>query len=293
MLGTESDMTIRGAGLEWREVGFSASAVLDDIRTSIESSGGDVENGPTALREELERTIRGIHGGPRSGEPLILAFSGGVDSALLLSAFEGDDRLAGLLVLTTSESGRDFVSARSAARFAGRELMEIRAGEEAILRVIDEHCSLLGGLADYTQRILAVCELLIFCEAASRGAALVTGHGPELFLGGFTRRAAPSMDEPETIIERARLNLFRLEQVARATDCRLILPYLTSPMIEIMAALRRSGGTKDDLSACVAGASPRPKASLQNGSGVHYLFARLARRAGCEYVRDFMEELIA
>jgi hypothetical protein len=37
---------------------------------------------------------------------------------------------------------------------------------------------------------------------------------------------------------------------------------------------------------------PPEKSSLQNGSGVHYLFARMARRAGARYVRDFMESLI-
>lgn len=172
------------------------------------------------------------------------------------------------LTLATSPSVRD---ARAAVTL-------INVDEDRIRSVIAAHGSLLRDLPDYTQRILAVCETIL-CEEARAFGFLVTGHGPEAILGGFRRRGLPAVDE---IDGRLALNRTRLEKVSAAAGCPIHLPFYNDAVIEQLFELRRAGFVK----------TSENKSAFQNGSGIHYLFERMAKSAGFRYTREYMTSLL-
>lgn len=228
----------------------------------------------------------------REDPPLCLAFSGGVDSALLALAGAGLFRRAVTLV---SAKGRDARLSAEAAGYLGLEPERLPVDDALLLGVIARHRNLLADLPDHTQRILAVCEILLCEAAAAAEETLVTGHGPEAVLGGFARRPLLDLDDRDGIAAAYELNRTRLDRVASATACRLILPFHQPAIRDELMRFRGQGGLKADLVSLLPEGFPvaEPKSSLQNGSGVHYLFARLARANGCRLVRDYWKVLLA
>lgn len=242
-----------------------------------------------SLLDALAAT-RARWGAPR----FMLAVSGGTDSALLAMAL-GGARFPRAVTLAVAPDSRDLLAARRLGATLGFSPEPLFIDENGLRAIIARHAGLLRELPDYTQRILAVCELFLARAAAERGAALVTGHGPEAILGGFHRRAAPAADDHDAMLDRLFLNLRRLNCVASACRCEIRLPFLEPEVLAAIAALRRAGRGKEDviLSARPDLPLPAKKSSLQNGAGAHYLFVRMARRAGARHVRDYMETLVS
>lgn len=228
----------------------------------------------------------------QTGNPFCLAFSGGADSLLLATAFSRCGFAPSLMVLTTRADGSDAVRASEAAHRLGRPLDVELVSEEDILTTISENRALLARLPDYTQRILTVCERLLADRARAHGDIVWTGHGPEAILGGFRRHAAPHPDDGDAMIDRLRLNISRLDAVARAAGMTFILPFLDTRVLHVLAASRRQGMTHADLAPTTPTAAGA-KRSLQNGAGIHYLFAKKSRAEGHSTVRGYMEFLIA
>jgi asparagine synthetase B (glutamine-hydrolysing) len=226
-----------------------------------------------------------------AGGPMILAFSGGLDSSLLASRMPGSRAV----VLTAGRNNRDLPTARRAAEVFGLLLTEEAVAEDRVLELIDRHRSLLKSLSDYTQRILAICEICLIEAAVREGALLVTGHGPEAIFGGFRRRSAPDALDSESIARTVALNRARLEAVMTATGRRILTPYFEPRVFAALMALRLRGETRETLRDRLPFSVPTktPKAALQNGSGVHYLFERIARRHGAARTRDHFEKLVA
>ncbi|MEK8023069.1 MAG: asparagine synthase-related protein [Candidatus Hydrogenedentota bacterium] len=227
----------------------------------------------------------------RRDVPCRLAFSGGTDSTMLALAAGTSCRL---FVLATDRGGRDLAGCRRTAELMGLACDAVVVTLPDIIVLIESHREILSGLQDYTQRILAVCELFLCREAFRTGSKLVAGHGPEAIFGGFRRRAAPSLDELDEISRESNVNAARLRIVARESGCEILLPFFESDVWNSLLDARRKGLDRVGM---VRGRLPdyqplQQKAALQNGSGIHYLFAREARRRKFSYVRDFMEELI-
>lgn len=227
-----------------------------------------------------------------SVRPCLLAFSGGTDSSVLAHAGAGFYKSA--IILQTDQGGRDRVFAESSAKLLSIEFETLCVSEPDLLEMIERRCGLLRELGDYTQRILAVCELFLAERAASERAVLVTGHGPEAFLGGFRRHALPDPDRPEAMIERLRLNLDRLTAIGETTGVEIFTPFASENVRAELIALRRAGADKSLLENALSAefSAPLVKSSLQNGSGVHYLFERIARARGFRRTRDAMEALL-
>lgn len=202
-----------------------------------------------------------------------LAFSGGTDSLLLRFAFSP----ARIVTLSVVGCGRDSGDGEI-----------ILVDEEMVLSLISEHKMMLKKFPVYTQRILAVCELFL-CRS---GTPLMTGHGPEAVFGGFRRRGIPDLDRVDETLDSLFVNVDRLAAVAAAAQCELILPFLEPAVFSSLVAHRRVGLSKEELYARYLPVLP-PKASLQNGSGVHYLFARMAKRKGFRFVKEYFESLLA
>lgn len=250
----------------------------------------------TRLIVEKSTTAGGLLERIGSSSPdgaICLGYSGGGESALLARALAG--RRFHPLLLQTPQGGRDREPAIALARELGIAVETVLLDEAELLLLIEEYREALQPLADYTQRILALCELALARAAFERGAALVLGHGPEALFGGFQRHATPDLSRPDTVTGRLWLNVSRLDRVAAAVNITLHLPFLDPAVFALLASWRRSGRDKPELIASHVPAwhAPQIKSSLQNGSGVHYLFVALAKRAGERYVRDHMERLLA
>ncbi len=230
-----------------------------------------------------------------TGKPLLLAFSGGLDSSLLACALRDTLDDESLAVLSTRDARRDGATAAAAARFLGLPCSIVTADEDSILEVIRSHREILRPLPDYTHRILAVCEIHLFARAADAGRLLVTGHGPEALLGGFHRRPGPSLDDPGRILDGLMANVARLNAVAAACGARVAAPFWNPGAVSILARMRRAGAEHDDMGRYLPAGFPLPesKSSLQNGSGVHYLFERMAEGRGFGRTRDFMDSLLS
>ncbi len=94
-------------------------------------------------------------------EDAMLAFSGGVDSTLLLLAARAACRDPALITLASDHGGRDEQQARSTASGLDLPCRVIHVADADILGRIATHRALLAMLPDYTHRILAVTELLL------------------------------------------------------------------------------------------------------------------------------------
>ncbi|RMH58942.1 MAG: hypothetical protein D6679_03085 [Candidatus Hydrogenedentota bacterium] len=225
-----------------------------------------------------------------SGERMALAFSGGRDS-LLLGASAVEAKCAPeLLFLRTRARVRDEKTSWKAAEALGLSLRQVVVTEERLLEIVRGYGNLLRKQEDYTGRILAVCEVAL-AEAAS-GRALVTGHGPEAVFGGFRRRPVPRNDEER--LEILEKNVRRLESVSVATGVPILRPFHEEKFQKYFLRLREEGRDRIEALPNWLAVPPQPslKSSLQNGSGLHYLFRKWAKRNGFRYVRDGMEALL-
>ena len=227
-------------------------------------------------------------------QPLTLAYSGGTDSLLLRQTADRSQASWQNLLLLSVRGGRDEAGAREFAKETNISLDLIEVDDQHILEVISEHRVLLAPLQDYTQRILTICEIILCKAAKARNTALITGHGPEAILGGFKRQVLPDPDRPQEILSRIILNVTRLEAVAKATKQCIFLPYYDPEIFGALVAMRRAGKTKLDLEANLDFSVNQDslKSSLQNGSGVHYAFQKMAKLNGVRKVSEYMESLI-
>lgn len=223
-----------------------------------------------------------------------LAFSGGTDSCLILNALLQNKCVSHLFVITTKNKNRDAYFALQNAEQSGLHCDKIIISEDDILESIETHKSLLNKLSDYTQRILAVCEIQLAKYAAAYNLTLITGHGPESILGGFRRRKQPMAEDFDTISKTMLLNISRLNAIAAHFQIKLLLPFLNPALFSSLLNLSKAGKNKNYLSELLVNkiSLPQTKFSLQNGSGIHYTFEKLAKKNGFKRNRYYMEKLL-
>lgn len=233
---------------------------------------------PIDSQRDLIGAIVELHFGDHT-----VAFSGGSDSLVLATAF---GRHARYITLTTERGGAD----RRNAAMANLPTRELIVTERELFAVIERHRTLLGSLADYTQRMLAIGEIML-CEFAKD--RLVTGHGPEAILGGFRRHPMPDLSHPDKIVASLFRNVDRLRAVSQATGCEIALPFLEPEPFSILVRMRRNGMTRPALLEARGIPVPETKSALQNGSGLHRLVSDLARTNGFAYRRDYLSSIIS
>lgn len=263
---------------------------LADARRAIEAGGEAFPTRDEALahwREECREVVREL---AERGGSITLGFSGGTDSRILARTLVELGYRPRLLCLATAETTRDVRNARAAAASLGLPL-ETALVDDADLRDALASCAaVLPGLLDTTQRVLAVAENLLVAGAMRNGnGTLWTGHGPESILGGFHRRPAPASGEIDRMIASIALNARRLSAVlaTRSSDFGLVCPFYEPRLLTALRRLSASGLGHDDL----APGSPA-KASLQNGSGIHYRLERMARADGFARLSDWFANRI-
>jgi len=231
-----------------------------------------------------------------SVENYALAFSGGLDSSLLLYAFVSHSKkIPRLFVLTTPSHNRDRRDAHEVAQSFGAKVEEVIVDLGAIMKTIQENQELLKNLPDYTHRILAVCEIQMAKFASSHGLNLIVGHGPESILGGFVRRKLPSLNDWNSIEKTLLQNLVRLNAISKKYSIEIFLPFLVPEVFASLLSLQKNGMVKSGLSSLLPNGTPlqSKKASLQNGSGIHYLFEKAMEKKGFKRTRDALEDLLS
>lgn len=260
------------------------------------------------LRRALDAVLGGVSAGPTDG--LAVAFSGGVDSALLAA------RLEAPLYVVGFPGSDDVAAARKGARLLGRE---------ADLQVVDlEHDRLRAAVPEVVAATgrtnpmdvgIAVPLLLVGREAAADGYdRLALGQGADELFGGYDK-VASALEDPR--VEAATVRGARREVLGslpdqlprdvlalRAAGVEPVTPLLHDRVVRAALGLDgealAGGGERKRAFRLAARAwlpdrlAFRPKRAIQYGSDVDRELARLARQNGFKpRMEDNVERYVA
>jgi len=248
---------------------------------------GDADRAVAAVRTAVVEAVDAVDGAPA------VAFSGGVDSAILAARTEGPLYVGGF------PESHDVGAARSAADALGRELAVVEFTHDDLERAVPELVAATGRSNPMDVGVALPLYLVAERVAADGHDRLAVGQGADELFGGYAKVAAPADDdrlEADTVrgatrevigelpagLERDVLTLRAagVEPVAPLLDDRVVAAALRLPADllvdgdERKVALRRAA---DFLPAAVRG---RDKKAVQYGSLVARELDRLARQAG-------------
>ncbi|UPW02336.1 asparagine synthase-related protein [Halorussus gelatinilyticus] len=295
---------LREAALE-RVFSLPDPEPIPDDRETVRNVGG-------ALRESLAS----VESGAAASGDLAVAFSGGVDSAVVASAFD-----APLYVVGFPES-HDVAAARRAARLMGREadLRVFELSPADVERAVPEVARATGRTNAMDVQI--ALPLYLAAERASRDGfdRLAVGQGADELFGGYAKVARAPEDprvEAETVRGAAREvvgtlpdQLERDVLALRAAGVEPVAPLLDDRVVRAALALPGeslvdSRGERKKAFRLAArefvpdGVAFREKKAVQYGSLVAREVDRLARQAGFKrrmddhvsrYVASLVEE---
>jgi len=248
---------------------------------------GDADRAVAAVRTAVVEAVDAVDGAPA------VAFSGGVDSAILAARTEGPLYVGGF------PESHDVEAARSAADALGRELAVVEFTHADLERAVPELVAATGRSNPMDIGVALPLYLVAERVAADGHDRLAVGQGADELFGGYAKVAAPADDdrlEADTVrgatrevigglpagLERDVLTLRAagVEPVAPLLDDQVVAAALRLPADllvdgdERKVALRRAA---DFLPAAVRG---RDKKAVQYGSLVARELDRLARQAG-------------
>ncbi|KAA9406767.1 asparagine synthetase B [Haloarcula sp. CBA1131] len=291
---------------------FPAGHIRDDNGTrqrwSLPSPDpfSDRETAINRVREAVETSIDAV-----DTDSLAIAFSGGVDSALLAARLDAPLYVAGF------PDSHDVEAARSAADLLRTEVRVVELTHEAIERAVPEIAHATG-----RTNAMAVQIALPLYLAAERVAAdgfdrLALGQGADELFGGYAKVAKAPEDprvEADTVRGAQREVIGSLPDqlerdvlALRAAGVEPVTPLLHDRVVE--AALRLDGELLVDgetrkvaLRAAARGSLPdeianRDKKAAQYGSLAARELDRLARQAGYkrrmdDHVTQYVESLV-
>jgi asparagine synthase (glutamine-hydrolysing) len=276
------------------------------VWTLPEPSPADRADAVDSLRDSLEATLDGID---RSG--LAVAFSGGVDSALLAAALDVE-----LYTVGFPES-HDIEAARSAGDALGADLTVLELDHETLEAAVPRVAKAIGRTnAMDVQIALPLFVLAEHCREAGVD-RLALGQGADELFGGYQKVARAPDDhrvEADTIRE-ARREVVRtlpgqLERdwlALRAGGVDPVTPFLHDRVVASALALPEAALVSDEtrkraLRRVATDWLPdeiafRDKKALQYGSLVARELDRLARQAGFkrrmdDHVRQYIEQTL-
>ncbi|XVH30928.1 asparagine synthase C-terminal domain-containing protein [Haloferacaceae archaeon DSL9] len=254
-------------------------------------SPADAETAQAAVADAVRRSTRAI----AALDDLAIAFSGGVDSALVAAGAPDAPCYVGGF-----EGSHDIEAARAAADAMDRDLRVVDFDHETLRRAVPEVARAIGRTNPMDVGIALPLYLVAERAAADGYEALAVGQGADELFGGYSKVVDPASDhrvEAETVrgatrevvatlptqLERDVLALRAagVEPVAPLLHDRVVAAALRLPG-ELIAtpderkiALRRAAS--DVLPESVYGAD---KKAVQYGTYVSRELDRLARRAG-------------
>ncbi|MFB6072387.1 MAG: asparagine synthase C-terminal domain-containing protein [Halobacterium sp.] len=255
-----------------------------------------VERVRSALEGVLDGVDGGVSGGEAGGGDLAVAFSGGVDSALVAAAVDAP------LYVVGYEGSSDLAAARESAAAMGREA-DLRVHEVAlddIEAAVPEVARAVGRTNAMDVQI--ALPLYLVAERAARDGfdRLALGQGADELFGGYAK-VAKAPDDPRTdadTVRGARREVLsslpdQLERdlcALRAAGVEPVTPLLHDAVVEAALALpgewlvsdgARKRALREASRAWLPDAvADREKKAVQYGSLVAREVDRLARRAG-------------
>jgi Asparagine synthase (glutamine-hydrolyzing) len=290
--------TLFPAGHAWDDDGTREVWTLPDP-----APFGDRPTAVNQVRDAVENSVDAV-----DTDGLAIAFSGGVDSALLAA------RLNVPLYVAGFPDSHDVEAARSAAELLDRELRVVELAHEDIERAVPEIVAATGRTNAMAVQIALPLYLVAEQVAADGFDRLALGQGADELFGGYAKVARldsrVAADSTRAAVRETVRSLpdglARDVPVLRAAGVEPVLPYLDDQVVraalrlparllvrddERKVALRRVAA--DRLPADLAAA---PKKAAQYGSYVSRELDRLARQAGFkrrqdDHVRRYVESL--
>ncbi|MFB6073973.1 MAG: asparagine synthase C-terminal domain-containing protein [Haloarculaceae archaeon] len=294
-------------------------AVPPGTRRDRETGESDVvwtlpESGPVCDRAEAVAAVRGaiersLAGVDTSG--LAVAFSGGVDSALLAARLDVPLYVAGF------EGSHDLEAARTGAELLDREVAVVEFTHDDIRRAVPAIAAATGRTDAMAVQIALPLYLVAERVAADGYERLATGQGADELFGGYAKVARAPEDprvEADTVRGARREVLATLPEQAerdvlalRAAGVEPVAPLVHDAVVEAALRLPESllvedGERKVALRRAVSAWLPRElterdKKAAQYGSLAARELDRLARRAGFkrrmdDHVTKYVESLV-
>ncbi|MCO8246198.1 asparagine synthetase B [Haladaptatus sp. AB643] len=259
----------------------------------------------SAIREAIEGSL-----GDVSGDGLAVAFSGGVDSAVVASAFDCPLYVAGF------RDSHDVEAARTAADLMDRDLRIVEVSHEDIERAVPEVARAIGRTNAMDVQIALPLYLTAERARADGYDRLAVGQGADELFGGYEKVArADHRVEAETVRGAARETIRTLAEqlprdilTLRAAGVEPVAPLLDDRVVREALRLPGSMLVSDDVRKWTFRRSARAfvpdeiatrdKKAVQYGSLVARELDRLARQAGykrrmddhvTKYVRSRLE----
>jgi len=270
-------------------------------------SFGDPETATDRVREAVETSADAV-----DSEGLAIAFSGGVDSALLAARLDAPLYVAGF------PDSHDVEAARSAADLLERDLQVVELTHDAIERAVPDIVAATGRTDAMSVQIALPLYLCAERVAADGFDRLALGQGADELFGGYAKvEKAP--DDPRVEADTVRGaqreviatlpdQLPRDVLALRAAGVEPVTPLLHDRVVS--AALRLDDGMLVDgatrkwtfrqaaLGSLPEAIAMREKKAAQYGSLAARELDRLARQAGYkrrmdDHVRKYIESLVA
>lgn len=238
-------------------------------------------------------------------DEVAVAFSGGIDSLLL--AYLMKDFCKTRLYVTGLKQSYDIDAAKTAAEKIGLPLEVLEITEEEIESAIGEIIRILSDLdikedtslppKDPTSIITISFNMPFYFVAKNcREKLIVSGQGPDTYLGGFTKHLQLSEKELEKELEKNTYDLIHAgskqhQRIAESFGKSVTLPYLDKELLEFSLKLpvewKIRDGKRKYILVRVAklfdipeDLAERTKKSAQYGSGIMKALKKIAKKKG-------------
>ncbi|WP_226023408.1 asparagine synthase C-terminal domain-containing protein [Halomicrobium salinisoli] len=271
----------------------------------------DDERAVAAVRDALDAAIEAVSGADDGDASTAVAFSGGVDSALLAARLDAPLYVAGF------PDSHDVEAARSAAALLDRDLTVVELIHDDIERAVPEIVAATGRTNAMDVQIALPLYLTAERVAADGHDRLVLGQGADELFGGYAK-VAKAPDDPRVdadTVRGARREVLaslpdQLERDVlslRAAGVEPVTPLLSDRVVAAALALSGSQLVRGDerkwaLRRAAAewlpdGIVDRDKKAAQYGSLAARELDRLARQAGYkrrmdDHVTKYVESLV-
>jgi asparagine synthase (glutamine-hydrolysing) len=261
-----------------------------------------------SVRTAVLRSVRDV-----SAAGLAVAFSGGVDSALVASGVDAPCYVAGF------PGSHDVGAARDAAAAMGRELRVVELTHDDLVRAVPRVVAATGRTNPMDVSIALPLYLVAERARADGVSRLAVGQGADELFGGYAKVVSPDDDDrvdADTVrgarretVETLPDQLARDVPALRAAGVEPVAPLLHDRVVRAALPLpdellATPNERKVALRRAAAGVLPEPvvsaeKKAVQYGSLVSRELDRLARQAGYkrrmddhvgQYVRSLVDE---